>query len=70
MDLNVNKTELEQKAKEVYKFVAEHPEGQYHFEMGRGLAEKLGYPAAELDQIPKETIDSFAGVGYHQLKND
>src|SRR5439155_6954276 len=33
--------------------------------MGRGLAERLGYPAAELDAVPPEAIESFAGVGYH-----
>ena len=31
---------------------------------GRPLAERLGYPAAGLDLIPGESIDSFAGVGY------
>jgi len=25
---------------------------------------ELGYPAADLDLIPAESIDSFAGVGY------
>ncbi len=49
----------------MYKDVAEHPEKTYHFEMGRKLAEKLGYPSRELDQVPKEAIDSFAGVGYY-----
>lgn len=52
------------KVKEMYRNVALHPEEKYHFEMGRALAEKLGYPADILDQIPKEAIDSFAGVGY------
>jgi len=32
--------------------------------MGRALAERLGYPA-DLDRIPSESIDSFAGVGYY-----
>jgi SAM-dependent methyltransferase len=55
--------ELENKVKAMYRDVAERPHGSYHFEMGRALAERLGYPAAELDQIPGEAIDSFAGVG-------
>ncbi|WP_430678792.1 methyltransferase domain-containing protein [Mesorhizobium album] len=33
--------------------------------MGRALAERIGYPAADLDRIPAEAIESFAGVGYH-----
>jgi hypothetical protein len=32
--------------------------------MGRPLAERLGYPAEVLDQIPVGAIESFAGVGY------
>lgn len=33
--------------------------------MGRKLAERLGYAPADLDQIPAEAIESFAGVGYY-----
>lgn len=55
---------LERKVKRMYKEVAEHPEERFHFEMGRALAERLGYPKEELDNIPVEAIESFAGVGY------
>jgi ubiquinone/menaquinone biosynthesis C-methylase UbiE len=57
--------QLRSRVKEMYKAVAEEPEGTFHFEMGRGLALRLGYPADELDRIPREAIESFAGVGYH-----
>ena len=57
--------ELESKVKAMYRDVAEKPHGKYHFEMGRALAERLGYPAADLDRIPSESIDSFAGVGHY-----
>ena len=60
----VNQKELEYKVKEMYKEVALHPEVEYHFEMGRQLAERLGYPSNTLDAIPRQAIDSFAGVGY------
>ena len=40
------------------------PQGKYHFELGRALAEHLGYPADVLDRIPTGAIESFAGVGY------
>lgn len=60
-----NAKELESKVKAMYRDVAENPHGEFHFEMGRALAERLGYPAADLDRIPAEAIESFAGVGYY-----
>jgi SAM-dependent methyltransferase len=60
----VDTEELERKVKEMYRDVAEHPAGEYHFEIGRPLAERLGYPADLLDRIPTGAIESFAGVGY------
>jgi SAM-dependent methyltransferase len=54
---------LTTKVQQVYRQVAEQPRGAYHFELGRGLAERLGYPAAVLDRVPAEAIESFAGVG-------
>ncbi|WP_129114761.1 methyltransferase domain-containing protein [Halegenticoccus tardaugens] len=56
---------LERAVKNVYRDVAEAPTEEYHFEMGRPLAERLGYPAGDLDRIPAEALESFAGVGYH-----
>lgn len=56
---------LEQKVKAMYRAVATQPEGEFHFKMGRSLAENLGYPAADLDRVPDEAIRSFAGVGYY-----
>jgi len=57
--------ELEAKVKAMYKSVAENPHGDFHFEMGRQMAERLGYDPADLDRIPAEAIESFAGVGYY-----
>jgi ubiquinone/menaquinone biosynthesis C-methylase UbiE len=61
----INVEELRGKVKMMYKQVAEKPEGEFHFEMGRELAERLGYPKEDLDAVPGEAIDSFAGVGYY-----
>jgi ubiquinone/menaquinone biosynthesis C-methylase UbiE len=58
-------SELEQKVKKMYREVALKPNGEYHFEMGRSLAEKLGYEKIDLDRIPASAIESFAGVGYY-----
>jgi ubiquinone/menaquinone biosynthesis C-methylase UbiE len=57
--------ELEAKVKAMYRSVAENPHGDFHFEMGRAMAERLGYAPADLDRIPAEAVDSFAGVGYY-----
>jgi arsenite methyltransferase len=56
--------ELEERVKRMYEEVALEPERDFHFETGRPLAERLGYPAADLDRIPAGAIESFAGVGY------
>ena len=56
---------LETKVKAMYRSVALQPEGDFHFEMGRTMAERLGYSPADLDLIPTDSISSFAGVGYY-----
>lgn len=61
----INAAELEEKVKDMYRNVALDPHGEFHFEMGRVLAERLGYSPEDLDRIPAESIDSFAGVGYY-----
>src|SRR5512134_3464214 len=57
--------DLESKVKAMYREVAENPRGEFHFEMGRTMAERLGYAPADLDRIPAAAIESFAGVGYY-----
>jgi hypothetical protein len=39
--------ELESKVKAMYRSVAENPHGEFHFEMGRAMAERLGYSPTE-----------------------
>ena len=56
--------ELDDKVQDMYRLVAEHPHQSYHFEMGRALAARLGYPKEILDAVPAEALESFAGVGY------
>jgi arsenite methyltransferase len=62
--VTVDRAALEAKVKDMYTAVAERPRGEFHFEMGRAMAERLGYALADLDRVPQEAIDSFAGVGY------
>jgi arsenite methyltransferase len=59
----VDVEELRDQVKGMYRAVAEDPHGEFHFEMGRAMALRLGYRESDLDSIPPEAIDSFAGVG-------
>jgi arsenite methyltransferase len=56
---------LDAEVKDVYRHVAREDEAELHFEVGRGLAERLGYSRALLEAIPAEALASFAGVGHH-----
>jgi ubiquinone/menaquinone biosynthesis C-methylase UbiE len=64
MEASLDTRELETKVKDMYRHVAQEPQGKYHFELGRTLAERLGYPPDVLDHVPDGAIESFAGVGY------
>jgi arsenite methyltransferase len=56
-------SELEDRVKTMYEEVALEPEREFHFETGRPLAERLGYPPADLARIPAAAIESLAGGG-------
>ncbi len=60
----VDRMALETKVKSMYSDVATNPLGEFHFEMGRIMAERLGYAPADLNRTPSEATESFAGVGY------
>ena len=56
--------ELTSRVQAMYTQVADEPDQDFHFETGRALALRLGYPVAQLDAIPAGALESFAGVGY------
>jgi ubiquinone/menaquinone biosynthesis C-methylase UbiE len=60
----VDRSALEQKVKSMYSDVAMNPHGEFHFEMGRAMADRLGYAPVDLARVPAEAIESFAGVGH------
>ena len=60
----VEPSDLERRVRDVYRQIAERPHDVYHFELGRPLAERLGYPVVLLDRVPAPALESFAGVGY------
>jgi SAM-dependent methyltransferase len=49
---------------EMYTDVASHPGTVFHFPTGRPACLFVGYPADQLDGLPPEATESFAGVGY------
>ena len=61
---SVDRASLETKVKHMYSEVATNPHGEFHFEMGRAMAERLGYSPDDLDRIPRQALESFAGVGH------
>src|SRR5438874_8531706 len=61
----VDAERLESEVKEMYRHVAREEEAELHFEVGRGLALRLGYPQDVLGTVPAEALATFAGVGYH-----
>ncbi len=61
----VDSERLEGAVKDMYRQVAREEEAKLHFEVGRGVAERVGYPADVLDLLPPEAVASFAGVGWH-----
>jgi arsenite methyltransferase len=64
VDHFIDTEELRGRIIEMYREVAESPDGDFHFELGRPVAERLGYPAAWLDAVPPDALASFAGVGH------
>jgi arsenite methyltransferase len=48
----------------MYTDVATRPDQEFHFPTGRRACVFVGYPAEELDALPKAAVESFAGVGY------
>ena len=55
---------LREAIRDTYERVALDPRGVFHFHRGRDYAvERLGYDAGELDTLPREAVERFAGVG-------
>jgi arsenite methyltransferase len=59
-----NKAFIFKAVEEMYTDVASHPGTVFHFPTGRLACLFVGYPADQLDCLPPEATESFAGVGY------
>ena len=64
MSVTVDKDQLESKVKDMYRHVAEEPHGRFHFELGEQVALRAGYDPDRLQAVPRDAVESFAGVGY------
>ncbi|HWV84347.1 MAG TPA: methyltransferase domain-containing protein [Capillimicrobium sp.] len=62
--VDVDLDEVRRQIRAMYRDVARDPGGDFHFEMGRALAKRLGYPPEWLDAVPAEALASYAGVGH------
>ncbi len=64
MAVSVDTDRLEVKVKDMYRQVAREPHGTFHFELGRGVALRVGYDRDRLQAVPSRSVESFAGVGF------
>lgn len=53
---------LRSEVKHKYRDVASDPTKGFHFHVGRPLAQMLDYPMREVDALPAQAVESFAGV--------
>jgi arsenite methyltransferase len=60
----IDVADLRDRIRDMYREVADNPDGDFHFETGRAVAERLGYPGEWLDAVPADAAASFAGVGH------
>jgi len=59
----MNPDQIRDSLRRRYAQVAQRPEGQFKYPVGRASAEHLGYRANLLARIPTEVMDHFVGVG-------
>jgi len=64
MTATLDLVDLETKVKAMYRQVAQEPHGTFHFELGEGVAIRVGYDVDQLAAVPTGAVESFAGVGY------
>lgn len=59
---NHDSVQLRNAVHTAYSAAAERPAQKHAFPVGRVLAERLGYPADVLDNLPLVAVEAFAGV--------
>jgi arsenite methyltransferase len=66
---SLNKDLIFSAVRAMYTDVALHPEREYHFPTGRAACVFVGYPTAQLAELPVVAVESFAGVAYPFASN-
>jgi arsenite methyltransferase len=61
-DQPVDPDALREQVRGKYRDVALDPGASFHFHTGRALARRLGYETSEVDALPDQAVESFAGV--------
>lgn len=61
--MNFNIEALRKAIQEEYEVVADEPQRDFHFHIGRRQAQILGYDESLLEGIPETAIESLAGTG-------
>ena len=61
-DLPVDPDALREQVRGKYRDVALDPGASFHFHTGQALASRLGYETSEVDALPDQAVESFAGV--------
>lgn len=64
-DIPVDVDVLREAIRRTYTDVSTDHDAEFIFPTGRWWAEELGYPQPELDRIPDDSVESFAGVANH-----
>ena len=67
MDLS---TQLRDGVYKAYSAVAETPQAEHPFAVGREFAERLGYSTELLNQLPSESTEAFTGVSNVSIFGD
>ena len=58
----IRSSQLRDGVYKAYSAVAEAPQAEHPFAVGREFAERLGYPTELLHQLPTESTEAFTGV--------
>ena len=66
---SLNKDLIFSAVRAMYTDVALHPEREFHFPTGRAACVFVGYPTAQLAELPAVAVESFAGVAYPFASN-
>ncbi len=61
--LGFSKEQIRAAVKDMYTMVAKNPKAPLHFPVGKEACKLAGYSEEQTAQLPKETLESFAGVG-------